>query len=138
MIDHLLQFGDEPAAIAALSAYRAGGAWAAPFGEAVMPVEILFAEAVYDGEELVTPAVYDPEFWVAITAATELPSLVAMPELMIVTDRAAATAGDPSLIRSRRNLETVNSILRVEPVWAGSVYPWGEIALAEGGVMEVE
>ena len=138
MIDHLMQFDDEPAAIAALSAYRAGGAWVAPFGEACMPVAILFAEAAYDGEDLVTPAIYDPEYWVAITAAQELPALVAMPELMMVTDRAAAAAGDPCLVRSRRDLETVNSILRVEPVWAGSVYPWGEIALAEGGVMEVE
>lgn len=128
-VDHLVRYPDEAAAIADLAPWRAGGAWV---GNILPGVHIVYTDAVWGdpdpetGERsLVTPAVLGAE-WYAIIATHGLDAGLAGREACIlITDRDAAIEGRPFVLRSGLEEAALAAVLRVEPTYAGSAYPFG-------------
>jgi hypothetical protein len=124
MIDHLLAFADEASAKAdtivgqywIAGGSEAGGAWR---GDVCIPAAQVVVAA--------TGAPYDSLWRIVIAKDAQDQDLAASPACHLVADRAAAAAGQPFIIRSNLSL-TELALLILQPVFAGSNYPFGSAA----------
>jgi hypothetical protein len=119
MIDHLIRYADEAAAIAdpALAAYRHDNGW---------QLHRTFPDIkVYD-TEAEDPTAPLPYWYILISLSEASPDLIALPYTMIVTDREATlAAGSPVVLHSAIPVEAWPRY-RAEPMPAGSNYPFGQ------------
>lgn len=125
MIDHLLRFPNEAAAIVACSQFRPAEGW--DTSQVVPGCRVYIVTGTSTDPETGAPVEvreYLPYWylWVALPALDE--ALTAMPECMIAADREAAGRGEPYALFSRIPAENLPSYF-VEPVIAGSRYPFG-------------
>jgi len=139
MFDYLLKFTDEAAAFAALATTEWVGQdengnaiWATNRpGSGIWPITPVLADAVYDNTDpqnpvLVTAQVNSPNFWLLLMVPERDMGLYDLPGGMHETDRSLADIpGEIFLLRTRLTLAEMNSIVRLEPVPAGSNYPFG-------------
>jgi len=131
-IDNLMRYDDEAAAVAALAHLRAGDAWTIP----VVPVVVVYADAVYGTPDpetgdapLITPAVVANGHWmIAVTDGPDA-DLLGREECRLATDRAAAVAGEPFGFLCREAPEVIDAVLRIEPLFGGSSYPFGNLVM---------
>lgn len=124
LIDHLMMFDSEVAAFAALPQHSSTDpdtqtiSWNASYA---MPVQVF----IPDGNGGETP-IAKTFVWLALPALDE--SLRDMPgnACRLIADRDAADAGKPFLLYRAPDLtDDVFSAARVEPVFAGTKYPFG-------------
>ena len=138
MIDHLLRFADEAAAVAACPQFRTPVVDDVPAGwdqsrviPAVRVFQVTGTETVEvdDGnggtiEETRDIRAYEPWWylWIALPAIDD--ALTAMDACMIVADREAAQRGESYVRALRIPPENLPNYF-VEPVMGGSDYPFG-------------
>jgi hypothetical protein len=146
VFDHLFLFPDEAAAHAALDplgfGYPAqddgeGGTYPAGWdGSRVLPCRIIVGREPMsytdpDSGETYTweRDVYMAGFHVIVAMASPRVDLMAIEACVLVTDRDKGQPGTPRsefIILSRVSEETMDAVLGVTPVFAGTGYPFGE------------
>lgn len=134
MIDALMTAPDEATLAALLPQYRlpADAESPARWGHAtdrvdfILGVRLIRAEAVIDDAgEVITPADVVEGFTLCIRRRDQDPALeqTGLPYLIADADKAAR--GEPFILATNYAAEQIAGIARVEPVWAGSRYPFG-------------
>lgn len=135
-IDNLMRFEDAAAARAALaSRWDDLSGWA---GDVIEPVVVVYADAVHgepdpetgDAPLITPPVVADGHWMIAVTDGPDA-DLLARDECRLATDRAAAAAGEPFGVLCREAPETIDAVLRIEPLFGGSAYPFGALVMIE-------
>jgi hypothetical protein len=135
MIDHLMTFSSEAAAKAdpVVGPYwiddgqGSGGAWR---GDCCIPGIFVWRPAdqsvvtLPDGSTSIIRRPYDGNWRLAIAHLQPNPVLCASPACHLVTDRDAAAAGQPFVLQSVLSAAEL-ATLALEPVFAGSNYPFG-------------
>ena len=132
MLDYLLCYPTEADALAALPAYARGGAWDA---SRVIPGVSVYRdtgiETVPDG----AGGAYEGEVraplagWYLVIACQDREPGLEGEACMLIADRDAASRGEPCIIHTITTAEDL-ATLRLEPVFAGSSYPFGAPTLA--------
>jgi hypothetical protein len=130
MIDHLMTFANEEAAKAdpVVGSYFANGEWKS---DICVPGVFVWAPASNtigtdpNGNSYVVRRAYDANWRVIIAKAAPDASLLSLPSCHLVADREAATAGRPFILQSILG-EAQLAELALEPMFAGSSYPFGK------------
>jgi hypothetical protein len=130
MIDHLMTFANEEAAKAdpVVGSYFANGEWKS---DICVPGVFVWAPASNtigtdpNGNSYVVRRAYDANWRVIIAKAAPDPSLLSLPSCHLVADREAAAAGRPFILQSILG-EAQLAELALEPMFAGSSYPFGK------------
>jgi len=130
MIDHLMTFANEEAAKAdpVVGSYFANGEWKS---DICVPGVFVWAPASNtigtdpNGNSYVVRRAYDANWRVIIAKATPDASLLSLPSCHLVADREAAAAGRPFILQSILG-EAQLAELALEPMFAGSSYPFGK------------
>jgi hypothetical protein len=130
MIDHLMTFANEEAAKAdpVVGSYFANGEWKS---DICVPGVFVWAPASNtigtdpNGNSYVVRRAYDANWRVIIAKAVPDASLLSLPSCHLVADREAATAGRPFILQSILG-EAQLAELALEPMFAGSSYPFGK------------
>lgn len=133
MIDHLLSFSDEAAALAALAdtsfVVDGGEVPAFDLSRCFPGLTLIVTPATFDEEgALLTPAVHFPGWWMVI--ATDGPgpdpALTTLEACRMVAHRALAAAGWPFIFAEglRAAPEEIASVVRIDGLPAGSAYPF--------------
>ncbi len=119
MIDHLLRFADEAAAIAACPQYRTPASDDAPAGwrRNICFPGCTVTTVAGDGTETVLPYWY---LWVSLPAQDAALTAIST----IVTDSDAYDRGQPFILFSRLPTDQLSQY-RISPVRAGTDYPFG-------------
>lgn len=135
MIDALITAPDEATLAALLPQYRipADAESPAHWGHAmdrvdfIPDVKMIRAEAVLDEEgEVITPADIVEGFTICIRRRDRDPALEQTGLPHLVADADKADRGEPFIIATSYSADQIAGIVRVEPVWAGSGYPFGD------------
>src|SRR5262249_15106898 len=120
MIDHVLAFLDETSAQAdpIVGQYWTGGGEGAGYwrGDVCIPG--------VQGIVAATGAPYDGLWRIVIARDTQDQDLTASPACHLITDRNAAAAGQPFVIKSNLTPAELAPLI-LQPVFAGSNYPFG-------------
>lgn len=134
MIDYLLKFSSEAEAQDILSTWvgideHHNSYWQPKAQSGIMPIRIILSEAIYednsDGEiTLKTPETQSDGWWLAIARPQRDETLWALTQCLHETDRAAANSGQSYHLRTKLTPEQISSVVRVDPVFAGSQYPF--------------
>jgi hypothetical protein len=130
MIDHLMTFANEEAAKAdpVVGSYFANGEWKS---DICVPGVFVWAPASNtigtdpNGYSYIVRRAYDANWRVIIAKAAPDASLLSLPSCHLVADREAATAGRPFILQSILG-EAQLAELALEPMFAGSSYPFGK------------
>jgi hypothetical protein len=130
MIDHLMTFANEEAAKAdpVVGSYFANGEWKS---DICVPGVFVWAPASNtigtdpNGNSYIVRRAYDANWRVIIAKAAPDASLLSLPSCHLVADREAATAGRPFILQSILG-EAQLAELALEPMFAGSSYPFGK------------
>jgi hypothetical protein len=130
MIDHLMTFANEEAAKAdpVVGSYFANGEWKS---DICVPGVFVWAPASNtigtdpNGNSYVVRRAYDANWRVIIAKAAPDASLLSLPSCHLVADREAAAAGRPFILQSILG-EAQLAELALEPMFAGSSYPFGK------------
>jgi hypothetical protein len=130
MIDHLMTFANEEAAKAdpVVGSYFANGEWKS---DICVPGVFVWAPASNtigtdpNGNSYVVRRAYDGNWRVIIAKAAPDASLLSLPSCHLVADREAAAAGRPFILQSILG-EAQLAELALEPMFAGSSYPFGK------------
>lgn len=134
MIDALITAPNEATLAAILPQYRipADGESPARWGHAtdrvdfILGVRLIRAEAVLDeAGEIITPADIVEGFTICIRRRDRDPALEATGLPYLVADADKADRGEPFVLATNYSAEQIAGIIKVEPVWAGSSYPFG-------------
>lgn len=134
MIDALITAPDEATLAALLPQYRipADAESPARWGHATDRVDFIpgvtmfRAEAVIDDAgDVITPAVLVEGFTLCIRSRDRDPALEATGLPYLVADADKADRGEAFVLATSYSPEQIGGIIRVEPVWAGSLYPFG-------------
>lgn len=136
MIDYLLSFETEAAALAALTGTPFvintgdGLAWNA---STVFPALKLYTQtAAYDaeGNETAQAVLIDAQFWLVISQDAPAPdeTITALDACQVAANREAALAGEPFIYQTglRADPAVIATIARIDGLPAGSAYPFGE------------
>jgi hypothetical protein len=144
VFDHLFLFPDEAAAHAALDPLGfgfpeqddgEGGTYPAGWdGSCVLPCHIIIGReprsATVDGETFEWEQdVYMAGFHINVATPSPRDDLMALEACVLVTDREKGQPGTPRsefIILTRVSEETMNTVLGVTPVFAGTGYPFGQ------------
>lgn len=137
-IDNLMRFEDAAAARAALaSRWDDLSGWA---GDVIEPVAVVYTDAVHGEPDpetgdtpLITPAVVADGHWMIVVTDGPDPDLLGREECRLATDRAAAAAGEPFGLVCREEAATIDAVLRIEPLFGGSSYPFGALVMIDEG-----
>jgi hypothetical protein len=123
MIDHVLAFADESSARSDpivgeywVSGGEGGGWWR---GDVCIPDARVTVAA--------TGASYDGLWRIVIAKDAQDQDLTDLPACHLVADRSAAAAGQPFIIKSDLTVGEL-ALLVLQPVFAGSTYPFGSPA----------
>jgi hypothetical protein len=121
MIDHVLAFADEASAKAdpIVGQYWLGGEGGWWRGDVCIPGAQVVVAA--------TGAFYDGLWRIVIAKDAEDQELAASPACHLIADRNAAAAGQPFIIKSKLTPAEL-ALLILQPVFAGSDYPFGSPA----------
>jgi hypothetical protein len=130
MIDHLMTFVSEEAAKAdpIVGSYFTNGEWRPDICVAGVFVWAPASNTIGtdpNGNSYVVRHAYDTNWRVIIAKAALDPSLSALPACHLVADRDAAAASRPFILQSILG-ETQLAELALEPMFAGSSYPFGK------------
>lgn len=127
MLDYLLCYPTEADALAALPAYARGGAWdASRVIPGVSVYRVAGTEMVPDG----AGGTYEREVraplsgWYLVIACQNREPGLEGEACMLIADRNAASRGEPFVRHAITTAEDL-ATLRLEPVFAGSTYPFG-------------
>lgn len=128
MIDHVLNFATEQAAIAALPAYYVSNAW--DQSKTYPNQTVTLIPAVWDNTDplypvLITPAVTLPGFWISISLSELDQKLIDLPNyaLRFATNRDLSRPGTNKYVYLAPDLNKVQLVTgKIEPVPAGATY----------------
>lgn len=130
MIDHLIRFDTEEQALndPALAPFRSGGDLDG--SRCIAGVRVWRpaddTTEVVEGETVVSHS-YLPYWYVMVSTPAPDASLRDHPTCMLVTDREAANAGEPDFVLHTAIPPEDLGLYMLEPVFAGSNYPFGEV-----------
>ncbi|WP_182085193.1 hypothetical protein [Aureimonas sp. ME7] len=119
MIDHVLMFGtkaDRPTGDGA-------PCWLDEGGRTWMPVDVIVVEAAQgEAEDDLSPAIHAPGAWMVIRTLERDEEIEEHPGCFLVSDSERAARGEPFVLLSRFQPETL--LGRITPVFAGDAYPF--------------
>lgn len=134
MIDYILSFPDEATAIAALPEWgkldeNGDIHWQPKPKCGVMHIQVITQLAVWDYSNSENAAIITPEqvsagYWMVIAKPSIDENLWASPYVVSEHDRALAVLGQAHILRTKLTPEQIAGVVGVQPVFAGSLYPF--------------